>query len=806
MTVHKRVVIVGGGVAGASLLFHLAKFGWNDALLIERNELTAGSTWHAAGNCARFTHSVAMLKIRDYSIQLYQDMEKESGIPSGFRMTGGLRPARSQDRIDEYRHFESMARANGIDVNLISVDEFKKLHPLVNPAGYIAALWDEKEGNVDPGQLTQAYARRACGYGAEIRRQTLVTGISQLANGNWYVETDKGEVGCEVLVNAAGLWGREVGLLSGLHVPIVPMQHHYLVTDKVTELDGRDKPVPLFRDGEESFYLRQERDGLIIGPYETQSAPWAVDGTPADFGMELLPDELERLETTLDLVSKRVPATNSAGIKTVFNGGITFTADGHALIGPAPGLRNYYLFTGNTAGIMESGGAGMALARWIIDGVPPMSMATFDPRRFGDFCDGRYVLERAHEIYPKTYAIGWPAEEPGSARRRRMSPIHDRLVAAGGVFGSRFGWERPNWFAPQGVVPRDTLSFRRPNWFEQVGQECKTLHETCGVIDLTSFAKFEVAGKEAESFLNRVSANTVPGKTGQIRLVHCLNHKGGVECELTLVRTGDDRFYLTAASIAQKHHMDWLNWQIRDGEQVRIRDVTDDYAILVVAGPWARKVLAGLTAVSLENDAFPWMRGKIITLAGEEILALRWTCTGELGWELHCKTDRLPALYDAIMAAGAIHRICNVGIRSLEPMRMEKGYAALTMELTSECTPFEAALDRFVDMNKGDFIGRDALVVQQQSGVTRKLVLFEVDTTDRDAMGNEPVFLNDVLVGEVTSGAYGHRVGKSLAMAYVDTRLAGVADTFEFEVLGDRTAARQLTYPPFDTGNERIRM
>ena len=797
---------MGGGAAGCSLLYHLAQYGWSDSLLIERNELTSGSTWHAAGNCARFTHSVAVLQIRDYSIQLYQVMEKELGIPSGFRMTGGLRPARTQDRIDEYRYFESMARANGIDVNMVSLDEFKELHPLVNIDSYIAALYDEKEGNVDPSQLTQAYAKGARDNGAEIRRHTLVTGISQRPNSDWLVETDNGNVICEILVNAAGLWGREVGQLSGLHVPIVPMQHHYIVTNKVAELEGRDSPVPLFRDGEESFYLRQERDGLIIGLYESQPAPWAVDGTPADFGMELLPEELDRISPTLELVFERVPAINNAGIRTIVNGGITFAADGHALIGPASGLRNYYLFTGNTAGIMESGGSGMALARWIIDGVPPIDMATFDPRRFGDFCDAEYVLDRAHEVYPKTYQTGYPAEELESARNRRMSPIHDKLVQSGAVYGSRFGWERPNWFAPEGVEPKDVLSFRRPNWFEHVGQECRTLHEASGVIDLTSFSKFEVSGPDAEAFLNRVCANTVPGKTGQIRLTHCLNHKGGVECELTLVRTGDDTFYLTAASIAQKHHMDWLTWQTRAEEQLEIKDVTDEYSILVVAGPKARDVLSCLTDVSLANGAFPWTCGKTIPLAGEDVLALRWTYTGELGWELHCKNNHQTTLYEAVMEAGAAHGIKNVGIRALEPMRMEKGYAALMTELTSEYTPFEAGLDRFVNLNKGEFNGRDALVAQKETGLKRRLVMFEVDTTDRDAMGNEPVYLDEKLIGEVTSGTYGYRVSKSLVMAYVSADVAASAEAFEIEVLGDRAAARLIAMPPFDPKNERIKM
>ncbi len=805
MESHARVVVIGGGATGCSLLYHLAKLGWTDSVLLEREELTAGSTWHAAGNCARFSHNLTLLRIRDYSIRLYQEIEADTGLAAGYHLTGGVRPARNQDRIDEYRHFESLARSLGFDVGLIGVDALRNLHPLLDTRDYIGALHDPMEGNVDPAQLTQSYARGARDRGARIYRKRPVTGLSRKAGGAWRVETTAGTIECEILVNAGGLWGREVGALSGLQVPMVPMQHHYLVTRSVPELADLDRSLPLFRDGEESFYLRQERDGLIVGPYESRPATWAASGTPSDFGMELLPPELDRIGDTLELAMARVPAIARVGIHTIVNGGITFAADGQPLIGPPFGVENYYLLTGFTAGIMESGGAGKCLAEWIVEGRPPYDMFAFDPRRFGDFADHDYVVARAAEIYPKTYAIVYPHEELMSGRGKRQSPIHDRLSRVGAVWGSRFGWERPNWFAPGGIPARDELGFRRTNWFAQVGDECKAMSRSCGVIDLTTFAKFEVSGANATRYLDRVTTNRLPTRVGQIRLTYCLNPSGGIECEFTVTRTGPQRFYLTGAAIARLHHLDWLLRQRAHDETVVVEDVTDRYGILVVAGPRSREVLSALTVASLDNEQFPWTRGRHIAVAGHELWALRWNYTGELGWELHHDLAHQCTIYDAVMRAGEVHGIRNVGIRALEPLRIEKGYAAWAMELTPEFTPLEAGVGRFVRMDKGDFTGREALIGMQETAIRKRLVMLRIDARDCDAMGNEPVFRGETFIGLTTSGAFGHRIGASLAFAYIDATQAEAGSKVEVVLLGDRLSACILSAPPFDSGNSRLR-
>ena len=773
-------------------------------VLFERSELTAGSTWHAAGNCARFSHSPVMMRIRDYSIRLYESFNETLGGAGVYKRTGGLRPARDRDRCDEYRYVASIARTMGFELAPVGLDEMKQLHPLLNLDGYLGGLFDAAEGNADPNQVTQVLSEGARRAGASIVLRSPVVEVLQRRSLEWEVRTPEHAIVAEILVNAAGLWAREVASLSGLSVPIVPMQHQYLVTERLAELDHAETPIPLFRDCDESFYLRQEGVGLLVGPYEDKPSTWSVETTPPDFGMELLPPDLDRVSPTLEKAMRRVPALAGLGIKTTVNGAITFTADGHPLIGPAPAARNYYLFTGFNAGIMEGGGAGWMLAEWLVNGEPPYDLLAFDPRRFGGFADRDYVVARAKEIYPKTYAVGYPEEELGAGRPRKKPPIYARLAAARAVFGARYGWERANWFAPEGIERVDQPSFRRPNWFDAVAEECRAFARAVAVVDMTSFAKFQVSGADAARFLDRLSPSRIP-RIGSLRLLHGLNARGGIECEFSVARLAEECFYLVAAAIAEQHHLDWLQGHKRAGERVEIRNVSESHGVLMVGGPRSRRVLESLTTSDLSNRGFPWLGAQTIEVAGKRLVALRVSYAGELGWELHHPLECQLELYDTIMDAGVKQGIRNVGFRALDSLRLEKGYPAFGTELTPEYTPFEAGLDRFVQLQKGDFVGRDALLERARPASPRRLLMLELQAKNTDAIGNEPVLYKGRSVGYVSSGGYGHRVRRSLAFAYMEGVPAGGPDRqLQVEILGKLVQGGIVATPVYDPNNKRL--
>jgi dimethylglycine dehydrogenase len=635
MRTEARVVVIGGGAMGCSLLYHLTGLGWTDVMLVEKNELTAGSTWHAAGLCTHFAHNLTIMNLRAHSVRLYQSLEAETGQPVSFHPSGALRITRSPDRMDEFRQVQGIGRFAGFDFHILTPAELKEIYPLAEVDGLLGAIYEPLDGHVDPSQATNAMAKGARQAGAEISRHNPVEAIERTSGGDWLVRTRNGDITAEIVVNAAGTWCREVGAMMGLDLPVVPMLHQYLVTDRVEAVAARDIELPIIRDPEESWYLRQERDGFICGPYEREANPWSVDGVPADFGMELLPPELERIEDIVAAAMERVPAFAEAGIKTVVNGPITFTPDGNPLIGPAFGLDNAWLLTGSSMGVMEGGGAGKFLAEWIVGGEPPMDALAVDPRRFGGYADRDYRLAKAAECFGHQFAIHYPYEERPAGRPRIKTPAYDALDAAGASFGAVYGWERPNWFARPGDPPsarKAVLSFRRTNWFERVGEECAAVRDRVALADLSAFSKVEVSGPDATEYMERLGANRPPRQVGGVGLTHMLATGGGVLSEFTVTRTGEDRYYLVSAAAAERSDLDLLRSRAAPYPDLVIEDVKAARGVLAIMGPHARDLLAatrpspGCRPATSPWPAFPsWRSGSPMSASSAGSCTTPWT-------------------------------------------------------------------------------------------------------------------------------------------------------------------------------------
>lgn len=805
MQSHARLVVIGGGIAGCSLLYHLAKLGWRGLVLLERNELTAGSTWHAAGNTPHFETSLNMSRIQKYSTELYRRLESETGQPTGFHKCGSIRLAQDRDRLDQFRHLEGQAKAIGLAFEVIGPNEIRSLHPLTELDGVIAGAWTPEDGYTDPSSTTQALARGARDLGAAVHRRTKVTALSQKTDGHWIVATDRGVIESEIVVNAAGTWAREVGAMAGLDLPIVSMEHQYLVTEPIAEVEALGRELPLLRDPDASFYMRQEVMGLLLGPYESDARPWAVHGVPPEFAQDLLPPDLERLEPFIARAMERVPVLRKAGIRRNVNGPIPHTPDGHPLIGPAPGQRNHFLLCGFSVGIAQGGGSGKALAEWIDAGEPPMEMFEFDPRRFGPWATLDHAVARAIETYAMMYAVGFPREERPGGRPSKTTPIYERLKSAGAVFEARYGWERAAWFAPRGTKAADVPSFRRSNWFEPVGAECRAVRERVGLLDLSGFAKFAVSGPGAEEFLDRICANRPPRRMGGIVLSQFLTPRGRILGEATVTRLGSERFYLVAAALAEQHHKDWLAQYVPPGGGVAIEDRSLSHGTLVLAGPRARDVLGAVTGAGLSSGEFPWLTAREILVAGRPVLAMRINYVGELGWELHHRFEDQPALYDTLMEAGAAHGIANFGTRAMDSLRLEKGYRAWLSDINVEVDPVEAGLDRLVRLDSRSFIGRDAVAASRGREPRWRCVLMTVEAGDADALPNAPICEGERVVGIVSSGGYGYTVGKSLALGYVETALGAEGTPLSIDILGVQRAATVVPTPLYDPENARLR-
>ena len=807
MQSHARVLVIGGGIVGVSMLYHLAKKGWSDVVLLERTELTAGSTWHAAGLLPLFNMSYAVGQLHKYSVDLYKSLEEETGQDVSFHVTGNLRLATNRERMDEYHKYCGTANTIGVPFEIITPQEVKELWPLCETEGLVGALYHPDDGHIAPADVTQAMAIGARNRGATIYRNTEVTAIAQTPGGEWRLETSEGEITCEHVVSCTGNYARQTLAMVGLDIPAIPVQHQYIVTNEVPELVERKKAGPpemaVLRESDASYYLREERQGYILGPYEKGAPAVFLDGVPETFGRDLFPGDLDRLLPHVEAAIKRVPTFEHAGIKDIINGPISYTPDGSPMVGPAWDLRNFWISEGHSFGITAAGGAGWQLAEWIVEGEPGIDMLDIDPRRFGPYANKAYAKAKNEEAYEHVFIIHYPDEERPAARPAKTSPCHDRLDARGAVWGQRYGWERPNWFAPKDVEGKDKWSFRRTNYFEDVGNECHAVRERAGLIDITSFSKFLVSGPGAEAALDRCVANTLPKKVGGIGLCHALTKKGGVRSEFTITRDGPDRFYLVSSGAAERYDYDFLCKNVA-GDGVTVENQTLAHGVLVLAGPRARDILSQVTDADLSNEAFPWLSTRQIDIGVAPVRAMRVNFVGDLGWELHHPIAYQNHIFDALVEAGEAHGLGMCGMRAMDSLRLEKSYRMWGQNLTREYTPFEAGLGRFVKLDKGEFTGRDALLRQKEAGVPQEFVTLEVHgVNDADALGNEPLYRDGEMIGRATAGAYGHHVGKSLAIGYVKTGMG--EGEMEIEILGSRYAASVIPESPYDPENSSLR-
>ncbi|MDE2383467.1 MAG: GcvT family protein [Alphaproteobacteria bacterium] len=796
-----QVLIIGGGAMGCSLLYHLTKLGWHDVVLVEKNDLTHGSTWHAAGLCTHFAHNPTIQELRATSVRLYRDiLPAETGETCGFHRSGAMRVTRNPDRMDEFRHVAGLSEFTGYPLEICAPDRIAELHPLATLDGLIGGIYEPDDGHVDPSLATNAMAKMAVKNGATIQRYNPVHAIRREGD-VWIVEAAKGTLRAKHIVNAAGTWGFEVGRMMGVNVPSVPVLHQYLVTDTVPEIAARQKAgkaeLPIIRDPEESWYCRQERDGFILGPYEKQAQVWSIDGVPPEFGAELMPPDLERVEHIIEAAMARVPALGTAGVKTVINGPITFTPDANPLIGPAFGVANAWLLTGSSMGVMEGGGAGKFLAYWMVHGAPPMDALAVDPRRFGPWADRDFRVAKAIECFGLQFGVHYPFEERPAGRKLRVSPLYEAMVNRGAVMGAAHGAERPNWFSSR---PHDETrdSFKRTNWFNAVAREVEAVQNRVALADLSVFSKFEVKGRDTLRFLDGLGANKPP-KPGRIGLTHTLTPAGGVASEFTVTVLDETRVYLNSAAAAEEMDFDLLRARAA-GMDVIITNRTDELAAIGLMGPRAADVLGQLTDAKLGAD-FPWLSAREISLAGVKALALRVSYVGELGWELHLPCADALKLFLALEEAGKTYGLGHYGAYAANSMRLEKGYRGWGSELTTERTPLENGLGFLVKTEGRSFIGRDAMLKRQPGW---DMVLLEIDTEGRvEPFYSHTVFAQGRPVGVVTSGAYGHRVRKSLALAFL--REPEHREGLSVKLLGRERPARILQSPPYDPQNLRLK-
>ena len=795
--------MIGGGVVGASVLYHLTRAGWTDVALIERDELTSGSTWHAAGGMHTLNGDPNVAKLQEYTIKLYEEIEKASGQSCGIHITAGVDLAGTPERMDFLKLACARARYLGLDMEMLTIDEAAKLFPLLDKKHFIGALYNPLEGHVDPAGVTQAYAKAARDRGADVYRFTRVTALEARSDGTWNVVTDKGSLVAEHVVNAGGLWAREVGRFVGLELPILAMEHQYVITGEIPEVVASPKEMLHVIDFEGEIYMRQEGRGMLIGTYEKAGVPWAVRETPWDFTHALLPNDLERIAPSLEVGFRHFPALERAGIKKIINGPFTFAPDGNPLIGPIRGLRNFWVACGVMAGFSQGGGVGLALSNWMVDGDPGFDVWAMDVARFGDWATMAYTHAKVRENYSRRFRIRFPNEELPAARPLRITPAYDRLKARGAVFGSSYGLEHALWFAPAGTDAREDVTYRRSNAHGPVGQECHAVRNAVGLLEIATFARYEVRGEGAAAWLDRMLANNLP-REGRLTLSPMLNDNGKLIGDFTLTRLGDNRFIVFGSGIAEQYHLRWFEAHLPPAG-VTIRSLRNEWLGFAVAGPRSRELLARVCHDDVSHDAWPFLAFRATEVAMLPASVGRISFTGELGYEIWVPTDGELVLYDALVAAGEDVGLTPFGARALQSLRLEKSFGNWAREYRPIYTPAEAGLDRFVAIDKGDFIGRDAVVRDRQQSPKRCLVTLVVDAADGDAIGDEPVWHDGKVVGWITSGGYGHCVGKSLAMGYVPAALAVDGAAFEVEILGERRHASLKQQALYDPQGERMR-
>ncbi len=799
-----RVVIIGGGAAGCSTAYHLAKMGWTDVLVLEKNELTAGSTWHAAGNCPNFSGNLDVMRMQAYSVKLYDTLAEEVDYPIGYHQTGAVRLAQTQTRLNEFKHVSSMGRDIGLELEVVTPQELQKYMPHMETHDLVGGLWDPKDGHIDPAQLTQAFAKGARTAGVTIRRFCPVTAIAQTASGEWEVSTPDGTVTAEIVVNAAGYYAPNIGRMIGREVPSTVMEHQYIVTEDHPVLAEAAEKFPMLRDPDDSYYLRQEGVGLLLGPYEKQATSAWKSGIPEDFSFELYQEDLERLEWYIEQACARVPIMGEAGVRNVINGPIPYTPDGNPLIGPVPGVRNFYECCVFTFGIAQSGGAGKVMAEWITEGRPEWDMWACDPRRFTDYTTAEYCEAKASEVYAHEYAMHLPFQEWPAGRPMKTSPLYDKLAAKGAEFGDRGGWERVMWFKRPGDNPDALNGYDQPDWYDAIAEECAAVTEHVGILDLPGFAKFEVTGSGSAAWLDGLISGALPS-VGRIGLSYFCNENGHIITEMTITRISDDHFRLTGPAPGEWHDQDWLQQHLPTDGSVTLENVTKATGTLVLAGPKSRDVLSQVTQADLTNDSFKWLTAQSIEVAGVSVHALRVNYVGELGWELHAPVDDIVKLYDALWTAGEAHGIRDFGAYAMESMRLEKCYRAWKQDLSAELSPLDVSLDRFVKLSKEGFIGKAALEKIAENGSTYRFVPMLLEGNPTDAPYGSPIWSGGVEVGFVSSSGYGHRIGRQIALAFIETDKSGEGTEVEIECLGQRQPAVIATEPLFDPKNERLR-
>jgi len=803
MKSHARVTVIGGGVVGASVLYHLVKAGWTDAVLIERDELTSGSTWHAAGGMHTLNGDPNVAKLQEYTIKLYREIEEASGQSCSIHITGGVDLAGTRERMDFLKVACGRARYLGLDMEIISVDEAARLFPLMDKQHFVGALYNPLEGHVDPAGVTQAYAKAARKLGAEVHRFTRVTGLSQRADGSWDVHTDKGDLHAEHVVNAAGLWAREVGRFVGLELPVLAMEHQYLVTGDMPEVVGSATEMLHVIDFEGEIYMRQEGRGMLIGTYEKGGVPWSERETAWDFTHELLAPDLDRIAGSLELGFRHFPALERAGIKRIVNGPFTFAPDGNPLIGPIRGLRNYWVACGVMAGFSQAGGVGLALANWMTDGDPGFDVWAMDVARFGEWATVSYTNAKVRENYSRRFRIRFPNEELPAARPLRTTPIYDRLQAQGAVFGASFGLEHALWFAPPGTMAHEEVTYRRSNAHGPVAAECRAVRKAVGLLEIATFARYEVSGPGAANWLDYILANRMP-REGRLTLSPMLNDKGRLIGDFTVASAGGERYFVFGSGIAEQYHLRWFESHL-PATGVAIRSLRDDLLGFAIAGPASRELLGRLAAADVSAAGFPFLAFRRIDIGTSPAWVGRISFTGELGFEIWVPAEAERWLYDSLLSAGTDLGLRHFGARALNSLRLEKSFGNWAREYRPIYTPAEAGLNRFVDVGKPDFIGRAAVIADRERAPNRRLVTLVVDAGDADAMGDEPVWHESKVVGWVTSGTFGHCVNRSIALAYIPAPLAEHTDGFEVEILGERRPAQRVAQALYDPSGERMR-
>ena len=799
-----RVVVIGGGVVGCSILFHLAKMGWKDVVLLERDELTSGSSWHAAGQIHTISSDPNISRLQDYTINLYKEIEETSGHSVGMHSTGGYYLASNQSWYDYLKRERSKARSMGLEQEFVSLDEVVEKHPLINPENYVAALWDPLDGDIDPSGVTYAYAKSARVHGAEFYTHTPVIETNQRVDGSWDVVTEKGNIHAEHIVNAGGLWARELGRMSGIHLPVVPMEHHYLITeeiDKITSLPEGQR-LPACIDYEANIYFRQERSGLLLGTYEPQSTPWSLDGTPQTFGHDLLEPDLDRIADRLALAFERIPSLQNAGIKDTINGPFVFSPDGNPMIGPVPGMKNYWTAVGVMAGFCQAGGVGKTLAEWMIEGEPSIDVWAMDIARFGDFATPEWGVIKSSENYERRFVMTFPNETLPKGRRQKTTSIYDRLTQKGAVWQDSFGLENALWFAASPEDAYEEPTFHRSRSHGYVAKEVEAVRASVGASEVANFANHKFTGKGAKAFLNKVLAGRIPGP-GRVNLTPMLLESGKLNGDLTVACIDEETFYLFGSSVAQNMHLRWFEMHLESVQDVLYQNMTDDFHGIAISGPNSRELLSRLTREDVSSEAFKFRDIKDTFIGGVPALCVRISFTGELGYEIYVAPQYQLKLFEAIEEAGADLNLKWFGGRALMSMRLEKSWGAWTMDFRPDFTLMESGLDFFVDWDK-DFIGKKAALIEKKNGPSKKLSVIHIDT-ETDVSGDEAVMHNGECVSYITSGGYGHSVKKSLAMTYLPVELIDSNAKLEVEILGEFKEASIVMEPLYDPSGSKMR-